>query len=147
MKHTISPPPLPPVMLVEDEPALREILTFMLEDLGAVVTSFATAAEGLAALGAHDWALVLTDVRTPGPVDGLALATTARARLPAAGVIVMSGFYEEMGRSLPMGVSFLPKPWPSESFDQLVMPVLEQFSKRMYPEQGVTGSGLVRWRQ
>lgn len=121
-------------MLVEDEPALREILTFMLEDLEAVVTSFATAAEGLAALGAQDWALVLTDVRTPGPVDGIALAATARARLPAAGVIVMSGFYEEMGRALPMGVSFLPKPWPSESFDQLVMPVLEQFSKRMYPE-------------
>ncbi|MDG9886520.1 response regulator [Pseudomonas sp. GD04058] len=134
MKHTISPPPLPPVMLVEDEPALRAILTFMLEDLGAVVTSFATAAEGLAALSTQEWALVVTDVRTPGPVDGLALATTVRARLPAAGVIVMSGFYEEMGKPLPMGVSFLPKPWPSESFDQLVMPVLEQFSKRIYPE-------------
>lgn len=62
-----------PVVLVEDELALREILTIMLEDLGAVVTSFATAAEGLAALSTHDWASVLTDVRTPGPVDGLAL--------------------------------------------------------------------------
>ena len=101
----------PAILLVEDEPAIRELLTFALEDMGAVVKAVATADEGLAMLQEHSWALLLTDVQTPGRLDGLQLAWAARERLPHVRIVVMSGYHERMAAPLPRDAVFLPKPW------------------------------------
>ncbi|MGO3986478.1 response regulator [Pseudomonas sp. SAS7] len=115
------------VLLIEDEPALRDLITFMLEDLGATVTAVATADEGIALLDQQPpWAVVMTDVRTPGRASGLQLAALARPKLPRAGIIVTSGYHSAINDSLPHGVSFLPKPWTVEALLALVVPHLKQ---------------------
>ncbi|MDH2184681.1 response regulator [Pseudomonas sp. GD03651] len=114
----------PSVLLVEDEPALRELITLLLEDLGATVTALPSADEGIAALKLKPWALVITDVRTPGVSTGLQLAWIARRDLPVTGVIVTSGYHPQINEALPHGIRFLPKPWALEAFIELVRPYL-----------------------
>lgn len=114
------------VLLVEDEPALRELITMLLEDLGASVTALATADEGIAALKLHSWSLVITDVRTPGVATGLHLAWIARKELPDTAIIVSSGYHPEMDEALPQGSQFLQKPWSLERFFECVRPHLMQ---------------------
>ena len=119
------------ILLVEDEPALRDLITFMLEDLGATVTAVATADEGIALLERQPpWAVVMTDVRTPGRATGLQLAELARPKLPRAGVIVTSGYHPAINNALPHGVSFLPKPWTVEALLALVAPHLTREADR-----------------
>ncbi|WP_405124432.1 response regulator [Pseudomonas alloputida] len=119
------------VLLIEDEPALRELITFMLEELGATVTAVATADEGIALLEQQPtWAIVMTDVRTPGTASGLQLAALARPRLPRAGIIVTSGYHSAINDTLPQGISFLPKPWSVEALLALVRPHLNPEADR-----------------
>lgn len=114
------------VLLVEDEPALRELITMLLEDLGAPVTALATADEGIAALNLQPWSLVITDVRTPGVATGLHLAWIARKELPDTAIIVSSGYHPEMDEALPPDIQFLQKPWSLERFIECVRPHLMQ---------------------
>jgi len=121
----------PAVLLIEDEPALRDLITFMLEDLGATVTAVATADEGIALLEQQPpWAVVMTDVRTPGRASGLQLAALARPKLPRAAIIVTSGYHSAINDALPQGVSFLPKPWTMEALLALVVPHLNREADR-----------------
>ena len=111
MNDPIQAQSSPAILLVEDEPAIRELLTFALEDMGAMVKAVATADEGLAILQEHPWALLMTDVQTPGRLDGLQLAWAAHERLPQVRIVVMSGYHERMAAPLPEDAVFLPKPW------------------------------------
>ncbi|CAG8865731.1 Response regulator receiver protein CpdR [Pseudomonas fluorescens] len=106
----------PAILLVEDEPAIRELLVFALEDMGAIVEAVATADEGLTRLQEHPWALLLTDVQTPGRLDGLQLAWAAHEQTPHMRIVVMSGYHERMAAALPEHAVFLPKPWSLDAF-------------------------------
>ncbi len=91
-----------------------------LEDLGAEVTAVATADEGAAMLTRQAWALLLTDVRTPGTLDGLELACLARQQTPGLNIVVMSGYHNKLASPLPPNVDFLPKPWSMQDFNTLI---------------------------
>ncbi|WP_313712347.1 response regulator [Pseudomonas sp.] len=110
----------PTVLLVEDEPMIRELLTLYLEDLGAVVTAVATADDGNDKLRRQDWTLLLTDVQTPGLLNGIDLAWMTSQEKPQTRIIVMSGYYELAGSVLPPGAQFLPKPWPITRLQELL---------------------------
>jgi len=63
-----------------------------LRTAGFVVREAINAEEALVVLQGPDPVdLLLTDVRIPGPGDGLTLAATARARWPELRIIVVSG--------------------------------------------------------
>lgn len=110
--HSVAQTIRPTVLIVEDEPMIRELLTLYLEDWRAVVTAVGTADDGGEALSKQDWTLLLTDVQTPGLLNGIDLAWMASQQKPQTRIIVMSGYYEFAERALPQGAQFLPKPWP-----------------------------------
>ncbi len=116
----------PAILLVEDEPIIRELLAYALEDLGAVVTQAETAAQGLQTLQTQSFALLLTDVRTPGPLNGLELAKIAAQQFPRMKLMVTSGYYDTIHQALPEGVKFLPKPWTLESLVGAIEELLAQ---------------------
>ncbi|MBV4491233.1 response regulator [Pseudomonas oryzicola] len=116
----------PTILLVEDEPILRELLTCALEDLGATVFPVGTAEEGRRLSLRQAFSLLLTDVRTPGPLNGLALAQELHDRQPATRIIVMSGYHDAASTTLPPGAVFLPKPW---ALDQLLAVIGDQLGK------------------
>ncbi|MEN5139359.1 response regulator [Pseudomonas juntendi] len=64
--------------------------------------------------------MLLTDVQTPGLLNGVDLAWMASQQKPQTRIIVMSGYYEFAGRVLPPGAEFLSKPWPITRLQELL---------------------------
>ena len=88
-------------LVVDDEPAVREVAALMLEDLGCEVVTAANGSEALErlALDARIEALI-TDINMPG-MDGYDLAERAQQLRKELKVIVLSG-REGDGRGHPL---------------------------------------------
>jgi CheY-like chemotaxis protein len=100
----------PTVLVVDDEPAIREVVACMLEDEGYAVRQATDGFEALQEVESTGIDLVLSDVRMPG-LDGTALVRGLRRRRNAVPVVLMSAVSTEI--HLP-GVQFLPKPFEAE---------------------------------
>ena len=72
------------VLLVDDYPAVREVITRLLEGYGARVTAVPGVPEALEALGREQPNVVLSDIEMPGE-DGYALIRKVRALPPDRG--------------------------------------------------------------
>jgi two-component system response regulator AtoC len=79
------------VLVVDDEPSIRHVVSVVLNDHGYEPRAVATAAEALKEVAARPYDVVLTDVRMPG-MDGLALLAEVRRLQPEAVVVVMSAY-------------------------------------------------------
>ena len=85
-------PPTATVLLTEDDPDIRELLSAFLGGLGYTVLEAADAAEALRLFESHgEIALLVTDVTLPGGTTGFALARQAQRQRPALKVIYASG--------------------------------------------------------
>jgi len=84
------------ILVVEDEPQVREDVARQLRSLGYEVAEAADGAAGLAAFEAAKapYDLLLTDIVMPGPLSGNALAEQVRRRWPGTAVAFMSGYSE-----------------------------------------------------
>lgn len=80
-----------PILVVEDDAALREAICDTLELAGQAVVSVAGSEAALQLLERQSVALVISDVRMV-PVDGIALLKEIRSRLPHLPVVLMTAF-------------------------------------------------------
>ena len=97
---------IPTVLVVEDEPVIRELMSMLLEDEGYAVHQAVDGVEALETVERHRIDLVLSDVKMPR-LDGASLARQLRSRGDPIPVVLMSAVYAEV--DLP-GVRFLRKP-------------------------------------
>ncbi len=87
------------VLLVEDDPAVRQVMTRQIERLSHRVIAAPDAASALELLERRgDITFVLSDVAMPGPMQGTDLAEAARRLRPSLPVALMSGHHELGGR-------------------------------------------------
>lgn len=101
------------ILLVEDDPALREALGDTLELGGYRYLSVGSAEAALVALKAGSYGLVISDVNMPG-MDGHALQTVLRERYPQIPVLLMTayGAVERAVEAMRQGaVDYLVKPF------------------------------------
>jgi CheY-like chemotaxis protein len=94
------------VLVVEDEPVIRELMAILLEEEGYTVRQATDGMEALETVEQYPVDLVLSDVKMPR-LDGASLAHQLRARGDPLPVVLMSAVYAEV--DLP-GVQFLRKP-------------------------------------
>ena len=80
-----------PILVVEDDPNLREAVCDTLELAGQAVVSAPGGEAALALLEAQSVALVVSDVRMM-PMDGIALLKEIRSRFPHLPVVLMTAF-------------------------------------------------------
>ena len=117
------------VLVVEDDPAVREIAVAILSDLGYRVLEAADGAEGLRVFGSNAGSieLLLTDVILPGPVRGREMADRITAMRPEVRTLFMSGYTENSivhhGR-LDDGVQLISKPFKREQLARKVAEAL-----------------------
>jgi DNA-binding NtrC family response regulator len=108
------------VLVVEDEPLVRAMLSRWMEHFGFDVCAVANADEGLAAVLERLPDVVITDIYMPVH-DGLWLLEQVRAKWPALPVIMASGAQHEQtivtARKLG-AVDFVPKPFGREVMRQ-----------------------------
>jgi two-component system OmpR family response regulator len=99
--------PTATVLVVDDEPAIREIVATLLEDEGYLVRHAKDGLEALATIDDNSIDLVVSDVVMPG-LDGASLVRKLRHRGHLMPVVLMSAVYADV--DLP-GVRFVPKPF------------------------------------
>ena len=99
------------VLLVDDEPLLREVLSEYLDELGLAVRTVDGGDAALALLDAGEAVDVLvTDLSMPG-MDGLALIRAAQERRPALPAILLTGYAgESVLPAAEPGYSLMRKP-------------------------------------
>jgi len=68
--NTGTQPARSPVLLIEDEPAVMALVRAVLEGHGYAVVSTESGADALRLLAERDFHGVVSDMRTPGGVDG-----------------------------------------------------------------------------
>jgi two-component system response regulator AtoC len=79
------------ILVADDEPAIRHVLTLVLGEKGYDVRAVADGEEALRELGAREYDVLVCDVRMP-KLDGLGLLKRAAAQWPELTVIVMSAY-------------------------------------------------------
>jgi signal transduction histidine kinase len=120
--------PLPPVLVVDDEEMIREVLRESLLPHFEVATA-ASGEEALALLRQRDFAVLLADQRMPG-MTGVALAAEGRELQPYLVTILLSGYTDpdDMIAAINHGqvYRFISKPW---DFNDLLL-TLQQAAER-----------------
>ncbi len=128
---SVRPPRGETVLVVEDEAALRELISRVLGGLGYEVVVAGSGQEALALVRGRGVPpdLLLTDVVLPGGMQGNRLAAELRVTWPDLRVLYMSGYTRNAivhGGRLDEGVSFLEKPFSPDRLVKAVREVLER---------------------
>ena len=118
------------VLLVEDEPVVRELAVSTLREKGYTVVEAGNGEEGLRLAQQHDGKidLVLTDVVMP-VMGGKEMADALRTSHPETKVLFTSGYTEDaLGHHgvLRPGILFLPKPYLTATLARKVREVLDE---------------------
>jgi PAS domain S-box-containing protein len=115
--HAQAPTPSSPggtALIVEDEPAVRDVTTRLLRRAGYRVVAVADSAEALRAADELDEPVdvLVTDAVMPG-MSGVELADRVHERYPSAAVVILSGYTAEtldLERVIAQGARFVSKP-------------------------------------
>jgi DNA-binding NtrC family response regulator len=108
------------LLLVDDEPLMRLSVMDALEAVGCHVHAAATGTEGIEALHAKSFDVVITDLRLPG-ADGLAVLKAAKEKDPLTEVLVITahGSVETAVGAMKMGAfDYVTKPF---QMDELLL--------------------------
>jgi len=88
------------VLVVEDEPVVREVLVEILGELNQDVVAVASAAEALDLVASAPFDLLITDLAMPD-MDGLTLASEVRKRAPGTMIMLATGYGQIIPGSAP----------------------------------------------
>jgi CheY-like chemotaxis protein len=126
------------VLVVEDEPLLRELVRRVLALHGYTVLTAASGdqARQLLQEDGPQVDILLTDIVMPGALSGPRLAASVLARSPETRVIYMSG-YSDMALTVPRSgipdAPFLQKPFTPSALVRLVRAVLDSHARDQNP--------------
>jgi PAS domain S-box-containing protein len=111
------------ILVVEDDPQVRTLVTVVLEELGYRVEVVGNADEAIPLLASsRPFDLLVTDVGLPG-LNGRQLAEIARQSRPDLPVLFMTGYAEkaqERAAFLEPGMSMIAKPFLLDAFSDAV---------------------------
>jgi DNA-binding NtrC family response regulator len=120
--------PPPSLLVVDDDPIVRDQLGRLYLHSGYSVTCVLSAEEAVTRLGEDDIDLVISDIKLPG-TDGIALTSYIHKHFPDVPVIVITGFSDIQTAVdvLKMGaVDFLIKPFDLTVVQELTRAALEK---------------------
>jgi CheY-like chemotaxis protein len=116
------------ILVVEDNADVRRTAVAQLRDLGYRTLEAASGKEALVQLnGAHDIALIFTDIVMPGGMTGWELGMAVKALRPDLPVLYTSGFSESSvqdDRAHLANRQFLPKPYRKRELAQKLQQLL-----------------------
>lgn len=118
------------VLLVEDEPFIREIMVESLQDAGFDVMEATTGDHAMELIRnpPRPFTLVVTDLQMPGGSDGTHVAAFTRQQWPSIRVVIASGrpdIFCKDWKNDP-GYSLLRKPYTPNELISLIQRLLEK---------------------
>ena len=117
------------VLVVDDEPTVRMLVTDILEDLGYTAIEAGDSVAGLKVLQSDVRIdLLVTDVGLPGGMNGRQMADAARVGRPDLKVLFITGYAENaaVGNGhLAPGMAVVTKPFPIETMAARIRSMIE----------------------
>src|SRR5512140_2465238 len=116
------------VLILDDEPVIRDVLGSVLAKAGFVTREAATAAEGLERLSKEPIDLLLLDLMLPDR-PGLEVLAEVRARHPEVPVVVVTAYSSVESAIAAMregAFHYIPKPFRNEEVVHVVKQALEK---------------------
>ncbi len=128
----------PEILVVDDDPRLREVVRYALDRAGFTIREASDGAEALAAVAEREPELIVLDVLMP-ELDGIETCRQLR-RTSEVPIVFLSSRGEELDRVLGLelgGDDYLTKPFSTRELVSRVKAVLRRTSKRApEPEEG-----------
>lgn len=132
------------ILLVEDDPSVLRLVSYILEKEGYHVTTALDGEKGWACVLENDFDLIITDIRMPG-MDGLELLSKILLRFPKKLVLVLSAFgnKEVALHALKLGAyDYLKKPLDNQRLRAVVKHLLNRDRELDEGEATPTNLGL-----
>jgi len=117
------------VLVVDDEPGMRSLLTRIMEKEGYTAASCADGSEALQAFANEDWDLVIADIDMPG-MDGIELLKHIRKNNPQVPVLMITAYatVETAVEAMKLGAhDYITKPF---AMDELKIVVGKAFERQ-----------------
>ncbi len=130
------------ILILDDEPVIREVLRTVLHKAGFQIREAATAAEGLEQATKSPVDLVLLDLMLPDR-PGLQVLTELRSRFPELPIVVITAYSSVESAIVAMregAFHYLPKPFRNEEVVHVVRQALER--RRLVVENRVLKARL-----
>jgi two-component system response regulator AtoC len=130
------------LLIVDDEPALREAIAERLADHGFIVEQAASGEEALQRLTDFAFDILITDLRLPG-IDGAKVIDAALERYPEIIAIVITGYgtVKDAVEAIKQGAAdFITKPFQFDALLHVLRSALEQ--RRLKSENAYLRSQL-----
>ena len=125
------------VLIVEDEPIVRESLRDWLKEEGYEVDTAEEGEEALQKIGKREFGVVVLDLRLPGR-DGLEVLREATAQNPKLKGIIMTAYpsVETAVEAMKMGViDYMDKPFTPNALEKSIQEVLGPVQVAIKPEE------------
>ena len=139
---------LGPILVVDDERDMRELLRDVLQERGSRVTLAQSGREALKRLGEEEYAVVLTDLRMK-EMEGIELLKEVKRSYPETNVIIMTAFgsVETAIEAMKQGAyDYLVKPIKTEELVRVTERALREAALRQevnrVPSRTVIMDGL-----
>jgi DNA-binding NtrC family response regulator len=119
------------ILVADDHAGLRDVLVETLSSGGHDVKGVASGDAARDALEQTDYDLLVTDLRMPGTLDGLALLSLLKEKQATVSTIVMTahGTVETAVRAMHLGaLDYVEKPFPLSAMEAKVKKALERLS-------------------
>lgn len=117
------------ILVVDDEPGIREVCERTLRAMGFEVKSASDGQAALKELDEQDFDFVLTDLSMPAPVDGTRLTEMIKSRSPFIDVVIMTAYptLETAIQLLKNGAyDYLSKPFSQDLLESVVARCFEK---------------------
>lgn len=102
-----------PVLLIEDDPDIRDLLEINLHDIGVTLDAAADGPSGLQKATSNSYRLIILDVMLPG-MDGIEICRRLRAREINTPLLMLTAKSQELDRVLGLEIGaddYLTKPF------------------------------------
>ncbi|MEO6207531.1 MAG: response regulator [Candidatus Limnocylindrales bacterium] len=121
------------VLVVEDDPAVRDLVVRLLERAGYDVSAAVDGADAIAFARVHPtFDAIVTDAIMPN-MSGVELADKMIDRYPKIGVVLLSGYTPDdldLGKVIAQGATFVAKPVSAPSLIQALQAAIDTSRKR-----------------
>lgn len=117
------------ILVVDDEPSLREFLSILIRKAGHTVDTAASGAEAIVKTREQEYAVIFTDMMMPGEIDGIGLLRHVRKESSSTQVIVVTAFAttETAIQAMKLGAyDYIQKPFKIEEIETLLEKCLEK---------------------
>jgi CheY-like chemotaxis protein len=116
----------PRILLIDDDPNVREVLLHLLASFGYEVHAAAEGTSGLARFDEGGWDLVLVDIVMPA-MSGWGVVETIRRRAPPTPIVLITGMHQPavMQRARDWRLPVIVKPFRADAIRAIVATALQ----------------------